>query len=311
VLTTTTQSAGGYIKLLTDLIELGSADLKAEQFQTACVVYSDRNWNGTSASFDNGTAHPLLFAEFVNNYLSPLYLNDTGSPLDVDVVYRNFRNINIFAHCFGAAFIKQLGTLLHKNMTLAGFSADEIALAARQILVVTAGSSIEYLRDQSGFTYVHVLHRHDKKIARANADLLNRFEQVDSACGRAGKSNSVSMIPDSHTIIIATNSSEIPNPTRPVVSSRHKPPVDKTDESMHTDVYLRLSICQFGLILPILISSALINGLKSSISNAAQHQSLSNPKDLIRLPPGESDLSKIAQVIGYGHRVEAMIAHSS
>jgi hypothetical protein len=322
--------ANGFAKLILD--SLGCTDVQSAdtRFQTASVVYDPACSVGQSYFYNRGQVDKERFAQFVDCYLAPLFLQNDRSPLAVDAVKRNFRNINVVAHSFGAAFIQQIGDVLFDRMEKAGFNHEEIDAAASQILVVTTGAAVNYMRSKANFTFVHVLHRHDMEVKErtSNVDLLtsfapsfdSRIDLVGLSLVRGNNDWDIRLRDGARTLIIGTINEKRPDTDRIVVSAAQEGEIlgISQDLRIHNDgVYYRLSLSQYGFMLPTIIASVLTNGLNNSIMNLKCTCELPKPQELVLLPQELPHLSpswnfiKIAKMVDYESRIKEMLVEAS
>ena len=332
MLANTDRVANGFAKQILELINCRGLTQDSIGFQTATVSYAPGRSVEQSAYFNRGQVEKHVFAGFVQDHLRPLFLDSSGQALDLDEVKRNFRNINVIAHSFGAAFMQQVGDILFEHMQRAGFSDDAINAAVSQILIVTAGSAVNYMQSKSKFTSIHVLHRHDKRVQEktANIDLftsllpdakdgaeVNQSGLAAFTCRKGASAWDIRLDPTSNLMIVGTLNPREPDRDRDVIENcQESEPLRKTDDEFNhgVDTYLNLSLQESGFILRSLIASVLTNGLNSSIKNHSTPHLLPAPGELVQLPVDrlfeandDLDFRKVARIIAYEERIGTML----
>jgi len=304
-------------------------------FQTASVSYAQAHTVSEAIrAFNSGHAPKDTFSDFVEEQLKPLFLNDKGQRLDLQTVKKNFRNINVVTHSYGGIFIQQVGNVLVEQMQTAGFNEKEIDEATKQILVVTAGSIGPFMKGKAKFTQFDIVQRHDKIVKNYSRN-LSIVEALITEPERSGSlaaikfrygDNPYDIQPDpqaSEMIICTGNKNEPPIVgTRYDDAKREAAPQDLPDADFHNcPTYFNFSFDSYGLMLRTILSTALSNGLNSSIENNR------NPEHFTPLPAHEEllmlsqkqefeydrdkDFRKIAKMIGYNERINNMLGNNT
>lgn len=327
--------ANGYAKAALAQINSLNTDHYAD-FQTATITYSEEKCESEiRAAFNKGNHPKDLFANFVDEQLVPLFC-EKEQRVDIETVKKRFRNINIYAHSFGNVFVQQMGNVLVERMQNAGFSKSEIDSATKQILVFTVASTANYMKGKAHFTQINMMHLHDVGMTQftQNIDTVKRLINTRDSANQPlaavkfsyDDSGKAKRDPSSCEMTICTTDPEAPNANELVryndINGFSDPAVmpEKLDNhGMPTYAYFTFG--QYGLILRMIASSALANGLNNSIANAKHPDAfipLGTHEDLITLPAArefafdsKTDFKKIARVIDYDERIHKMLGQSS
>lgn len=74
---------------------------------------------------------------FVDKTISPLFLSENGEKIDAKSVYKNFRKITLFTHCYGTQIAKYFEEAIFKKMMFSLFPSKVIEGALEQVFVVS------------------------------------------------------------------------------------------------------------------------------------------------------------------------------
>lgn len=128
--TTDTREANGMAKIVQNMIG------ESEDVDIISITYSHSNL------FDVGLLSTKEEYEIVQKLFIPLLFDENGNKLPQKQAIKNFRNITIFAHCYGARNVwEDCEKILYLELMRKGVDAFDLNRLIEQIFVVSYASS--------------------------------------------------------------------------------------------------------------------------------------------------------------------------